>query len=568
MEKIKNKVKNLKVAEKLKVYRICMITLITVMGIVPLALTVLINSKLNEITEVWSPSLNYIQQLDVLTSNYRLKQYQHLASLDADAMSVCEEEMEDLKQQIIEVAAKFEALIVTEQGRADFAEVDTKWTYYREASEEIIKMSRAGKREEAAVLMLADSYDAYNDFGEKFDELNKYSSSALTQATNVAHTLVFIIFVVILAVAALSAIFAANMGRMISEMFTVPITQIENAVSSMRIGELSNTDMLDYESDDELGEVVTKLNEAMNILSEYILEISTEVKKIADGDLMQDRENITDFLGDFSEIKNSLVYILKRFNGTLTEIQSTSEHVAADAREIENASQSLAEGATEQAAVIEELTATVDTVVSLAENTAKDTQSAAEQIKRATERAAIEKQKMGELTAEMEHITLISKEIENIITDIEDIATQTNLLSLNAAIEAARAGESGRGFAVVADQIGKLATDSAQSAINTRELINKTLVEIEKGNTIALSTSESFNQIIADMDNFAEVAQQTTENANTQAEALAQIGEGIEQLSGAIQNTAASSEENTAISVNLSDKSEQLNDLVNRFELF
>lgn len=131
---------------------------------------------------------------------------------------------------------------------------------------------------------------------------------------------------------------------------------------------------------------------------------------------------------------------------------------------------------------------------------------------------------MNELLKEMEHITEISKEIGNIITDIEDIASQTNLLALNASIEAVRAGEAGKGFAVVADQIGKLAADSAQSAVNTRELIDKTLVEIEKGNSITRTTAEAFNQIIADMESFEEMAQNTMEKANSQAESLAQIG--------------------------------------------
>ena len=130
---------------------------------------------------------------------------------------------------------------------------------------------------------------------------------------------------------------------------------------------------------------------------------------------------------------------------------------------------------------------------------------------------------MNDLLKEMEHITEISKEIGNIITDIEDIASQTNLLSLNASIEAARAGEAGRGFAVVADQIGKLAADSAKSAVNTRDLIDKTLVEIEKGNMITRTTAESFNQIIADMESFAELAENTMEKANSQAESLEQI---------------------------------------------
>ena len=143
-----------------------------------------------------------------------------------------------------------------------------------------------------------------------------------------------------------------------------------------------------------------------------------------------------------------------------------AEQVSSNAKDVENASHSLSDGATEQAGVIEELNATIDTVVELATDTAKETKSASERVKASADKANAEKEKMNELLKEMEHITEISKEIGNIITDIEDIASQTNLLALNASIEAARAGEAGKGFAVVADQIGKLAADSAQSAVN------------------------------------------------------------------------------------------------------
>lgn len=377
-----------------------------------------------------------------------------------------------------------------------------------------------------------------------------------------------IIFVVISAAGIAIAVVTTFIGRVITDSITEPVAQIDAAVASLRKGELSNVDMLTYESEDEFGDTVRNLKEAMNILSDYVREISEEVKYIAQGNLTRNGDDITDFLGDFSELKHSLLFILKRFNSTLSEITNIAEKVSSNAKDVEEASKSLSDGATEQAGVIEELNATIDTVVSLAADTAKETKSASERVKASASKANEEREKMNGLLTEMERITEISKEIGNIITDIEDIASQTNLLSLNASIEAARAGEAGRGFAVVADQIGKLASDSAKSVINTRELIDKTLVEIGKGNAITRTTADAFNQIIADMESFAEMAQNTMEKANSQADSLEQIGQGIEQLSGVVQGTAASSEENTAISVNLADEAAKMQDRVNTFKLF
>ena len=179
---------------------------------------------------------------------------------------------------------------------------------------------------------------------------------------------------------------------------------------------------------------------------------------------------------------------------------------------------------------------------------------------------------MAELSGEVDNILReFQQEFSKVKTEtgtIGEINSQTNLLALNASIEAARAGEAGKGFAVVADQIGKLAADSAKSAVNTRDLIDKTLVEIQRGNAVTITTAEAFNQIISDMDSFAEMAENTMEKANAQAESLEQVGQGIEQLSGVVQSTAASSEENTAISINLSEGADKMNERVKRFKLF
>ena len=572
MEKIKKRITNLKVAGKLKVYRMTVLVMTLFLVLVALISTLVIRLNIEKITEVWSPSLEYLQDLETMTAKYRIKQYQHLVESDTAVMNSCEEEIQKLESQIQDTSANLVAIITADsdaqKGQADYEAASTGWEKYRAASDEILQLSREGKQQDAAKLMTGEVYEEYTAFAEKLTILRDEFQAELDRAKTMANVCTVIIFIVIVAAGLAIAVVTTLIGKIITNSITEPVEQIEAAVASLRKGELSNVEMLTYESEDEFGDTIRNLKEAMGILADYVREISVEVKAIAQGDLTRNGDDITDFLGDFSELKTSLLYILKRFNSTLTEISNLAEQVSSNSSEVENASKSLADGATEQAGVIEELNATIDTVVDLAADTAKETQSASARVKASANKANEEKEKMNDLLMEMEHITEISKEIGNIITDIEDIASQTNLLSLNASIEAARAGEAGKGFAVVADQIGKLAADSAKSAVNTRDLIDKTLVEIEKGNTITRTTADAFNQIIADMESFAEIAQNTMEKANSQAESLEQIGQGIEQLSGVVQGNAASSEENTAISINLAEGAAKMHDRVNIFKLF
>ena len=572
MEKIKKRIANLKVAGKLKVYRMTVLVMTLFLMLVALISTLVIRSNIEKITEVWSPALEDLQELETMTAKYRIKQYQHLVESDDAVMTSCEEEIQKLESQIQDTDANLEAIMSADrdaqEGQDDYEVANAAWEEYRAASDEILKLSREGKQQEASKLMTGEVYEEYKAFAEKLTILRDEFQVELDRAKTMANVCTIIIFVVIVAAGLAIAVVTTLIGRIITNSITEPVEQIDAAVASLRKGELSNVEMLTYESEDELGDTIRNLKEAMGILADYVSEISVEVKAIAQGNLTRNGDDITDFLGDFSELKVSLLYILKRFNSTLTEISNLAEQVSSNASEVENASKSLADGATEQAGVIEELNATIDTVVDLAADTAKETQSASARVKASANKANVEKEKMNDLLMEMENITEISKEIGNIITDIEDIASQTNLLSLNASIEAARAGEAGRGFAVVADQIGKLAADSAKSAVNTRDLIDKTLVEIERGNTVTRTTADAFNQIIADMESFAEIAQNTMEKANSQAESLEQIGQGIEQLSGVVQGNAASSEENTAISINLAEGAAKMHDRVNIFKLF
>ena len=344
-----------------------------------------------------------------------------------------------------------------------------------------------------------------------------------------------------------------------------PIYELQEAVNKIKTGDLDVK--IAYQSKDELGELADGLREACEYINVVISDAGRVLGEMAEGHFDVASEVEDSYVGDFEELLTSMYKLKDEMNRVLNRIKMSSEQVMVGADQLAGSAQGLAEGATDQSGAIEELSATIQNVANISDQSAQNAVQAAESATNAAEDAKKSREEVKELTEAMARITATSEEIQNIIAAIENIASQTNLLSLNASIEAARAGEAGRGFAVVADQIGKLAADSAQSAVETKELINKSLIEVEAGNSIVENTMESFNTVLANMESFAGMASGAAEASKEQAEMLRQIEIGIEQITEVVENNSAAAEETSAVSEELSAQATNLEQMISHFVL-
>lgn len=370
---------------------------------------------------------------------------------------------------------------------------------------------------------------------------------------------------VVLLIAVLGEIFNYKVIKALAGMLVEPIQNLVVASEKIASGDFEIG--VPYEAEDELGELSDSFEMAAGVLKKVVSDLLSIVEHFSEGNFNVKSSCPDSYVGQLRSVLDELNEMVAKVSGTMHGIQESAEQVSAGSNQLAESAQEIAEGATSQAAAVQELVATVDEVTDQVLENTKSTDIVHDKAKHVGIEAANSQKKMEELVEAMKKISATTQNIEKIIADIENIASQTNLLSLNASIEAARAGEAGRGFAVVADQIRQLAEESANSAVESKKLIEESMSEVEVGNRMTKETGDAMNKVMDELDKIIQEVANIRAASDRQATSVREIRKGVEDINDVIQSNSAAAEETSATSEELAASASTLNDLLDAFEL-
>lgn len=359
------------------------------------------------------------------------------------------------------------------------------------------------------------------------------------------------------------------MSVFVSRSVSGPLAKLTGLAQKMEHGDLglktNQSISVDIRTNDEIGYLTRIFQNMMNSLKGYIGEISATLAAISDGNLTV--EATQNYVGDFVSIKESLDEILKKLNGTMSQIMESTDYVSNGADQMSIGAQSLSQGSVEQASTVEGLETNIREISQRISQSAENAQQASQMVETVGTQIMESNQKMQEMIDAMQEINDSSNEISKIIKTIESIASQTNILALNAAVEAARAGEAGKGFAVVAEEVRALAGKSAEASKTTTDLIESSIQRVKHGSMIASEMASQLESVVSGANQVMETTTRIADDSRMQADSVSDIQEQITQISCVVQTNSAIAQESAATSEELSSQTKMLKNLTDMFRV-
>ena len=476
---------------------------------------------------------------------------------------------QEYKEKFEAAFAEMEKYMVSDANKATYASIASKLPEYWEIDGRVMDIGAVTDRELCLQAQEIASNEMRPLYTEITEELNSIMDTKVargnTQSTFL--TILTIVLAIVIAVIIVVALtISIRMGKTIAHEIADPLTQLQDRLESFAKGDLSSP-FPELELDDEVADSVKAAQDMAATLNFIISDIEYLLGEMANSNYAVRSRDGSMYQGEFMQIYESLRQLRNNMVETLRFIGESSIQVSAGSTNLAESSESLAEGATEQAGAVQELQNTITTIAGEAKKAADSAEQAYRQSQEYANVADRSSDDMKEMVEAMSRINETSQKIGNIISEIENIASETNLLSLNASIEAARAGEAGRGFSVVADQIRQLAEQSSKSAVDTRSLIEGAMSEIDNGNKVADRAVASLATVVEGIRKVADSSQELSASSANQARTMESAEHDVNAISDVIQTNAAIAEESSATSQELSAQATSLDSLIAKFTL-
>jgi methyl-accepting chemotaxis protein len=558
--------KNMKIAPRLIVSFLIVTAFTLILGIVSIISSSVLSDQVSAMYDEPVSAINSVMVIRGSFYNLRLNTLKLAVKADdADTVSQCKKAISDSETDIQNAMKNYEATITNMSLETAYSKFKENYPKYLDVIDSVTKAAESGGST-AALSEFDKNGTVADDVLSNIDDVASYNlgiASDLDKKSDSTALLVILIQIGVIIIAIVLAIFiAVTTANGISK----PINYITGILKA--IGKDGRTTFTDEEwaeqklitsgkdetaeCADYLGYVARALNGVAGILT-----------KVSEGDLTIEHKAMS----DDDVISKAVIKMLDNLNSMFGDIHEASEQVSLGANQISDASQSLAEGSTEQAATVEELSASISDVAEKTKLNANRASDAADLSKTIKTNAEKGNNQMGEMTQAVSEINQASQDISKVIKVIDDIAFQTNILALNAAVEAARAGEAGKGFAVVADEVRNLASKSAAAAKETSTLIENSMKKAELGSAIAAQTATSLSEIVDGINKSTELVTDIANSSEEQSIAISQINDGISQVSEVVQKNSATAEESAASAEELNAQSAMLKGHISQFKL-
>ena len=487
-----------------------------------------------------------------------------------------DELIQSMKQQhdqaVIDFEAKLEEIrptMITDEGYAAMDAIDKAWAEYKEVDAKVIAIGATTDREQsilAQTMMANEAAPKYEALDDALEELMAVNVSTGNAERTVLKILILLSIIIIVVTSIIVTSYSRKLSTEITKSIEKPLSELKDRMITFSEGDTDSPFPV-VESQDEVAELVDSVETMANRISLIMKDNSRLLNEMAEGNFAIGTECESEYMGTFNSIITGMRKMNRQIDTTIRGVRDGSEQVLTGSTNLAEAAQSVAEGATDQAAAVQELQATIDELSNGIKKTADELEKSYNEANKYANVAEDSRMDMDAMVQAMNRISETSEKIGEIIAQIEDIASQTNLLSLNASIEAARAGEAGRGFAVVADQIRALAEQSAKSALDSRTLIEASIHEVEEGNKSAVKASDSIKDVVEGVHMVADNAKRMKEISLEQAESMEQADAAVGRIAEIVQSNSAAAEETSATSEELTAQATSLSDMVSVFKL-